>query len=77
MTGNGRCNLTNLDMRPECYNAAARSRMKDWLGPYGAEDVICFFKSLGVLVKSEEGYIYPVSGQAKTVVDALKNENSI
>jgi predicted Rossmann fold flavoprotein len=26
------------------------------------------------VVKSEDGYIYPVSGQAKTVVDALKNE---
>ena len=74
MTGNGRCNLTNLNMREDCYNAAVRSRMKDWLGTYGAEDVICFFKSLGVVVKSEDGYIYPVSGQAKTVVDALKNE---
>ena len=74
MTGNGRCNLTNLNMSEDCYNAAARSRMKDWLGTYGAEDVICFFKSLGVVVKSEDGYIYPVSGQAKTVVDALKNE---
>ena len=74
MTGNGRCNLTNLNMREDFYNAAARSRMKDWLGTYGAEDVICFFKSLGVVVKSEDGYIYPVSGQAKTIVDALKNE---
>ena len=74
MTGNGRCNLTNLNMSEDCYNAAARSRMKDWLGTYGAEDVICFFKSLGVVVKSEDGYIYPVSGQAKTVVDALNNE---
>ncbi len=74
MTGNGRCNLTNLDMSEDCYNGAARSRMKDWLGTYGANDVICFFKSLGVVVKSEDGYIYPVSGQAKTVVDALKNE---
>ncbi len=74
MTGNGRCNLTNLDMRADCYNAASRGRMKDWLGTYGAEDVICFFKSLGVVVKSEDGYIYPVSGQARTVVDALENE---
>ncbi len=74
MTGNGRCNLTNLDMREDCYNAASRNRMRDWLQTYGSEDVICFFKSLGVVVKSEDGYIYPVSGQAKTVVDALKNE---
>ena len=74
VTGNGRCNLTNLDMRPECYNKAAQGRMKDWLSLYGPEETIRFFKSLGVIVKSEDGYIYPISGQASTVVDALVNE---
>ncbi len=74
MTGNGRCNITNLDMREECYNPAARGRMKDWLGTYGVEDVICFFKSLGVVLQSEDGYMYPISGQARTVVEALENE---
>ncbi|WP_026518870.1 aminoacetone oxidase family FAD-binding enzyme [Butyrivibrio sp. FCS006] len=74
MTGNGRCNLTNLDMREECFNPSARARMKEWLSTYGVEDVISFFKSMGVVVKSEEGYIYPVSGQAMSVVNALLNE---
>ena len=74
MTGNGRCNLTNLDMREEYYNLSARVRMKEWLSTYGVEDVICFFKSLGVVVKSEDGYIYPLSGQATTIVRALENE---
>lgn len=74
MTGNGRCNLTNLDMREEYYNLSARGRMKEWLGIYGVEDVICFMKSLGVVVKSEDGYIYPASGQAQTVVNAFRNE---
>ena len=74
MTGNGRCNLTNLDMKEEYYNASARGRMKEWLATYGVEDVIAFFKSLGVVVKSEDGYIYPVSGQAQSVVCALENE---
>ena len=74
MTGNGRCNLTNLDMREEYYNMSARGRMSEWLSIYGVEDVICFFKSLGVVIKSEDGYIYPVSGQASTVVAALENE---
>ena len=74
MTGNGRCNLTNLDMREEYYNPSARGRMKEWLSTYGVEDVISFFKSMGVVVKSEEGYIYPVSGQAMSVVNALENE---
>jgi predicted Rossmann fold flavoprotein len=74
MTGNGRCNLTNLDMKPEYYNADSRGRMKEWLSTYGVEDTIAFFKSLGVVVKSEDGYIYPVSGQATSVVKALENE---
>ncbi len=74
MTGNGRCNLTNLDMREEYYNPAARGRMRDWLGTYDVEDVIRFFKSLGVVVRSEEGYVYPLSGQASTVVSAFENE---
>ena len=74
MTGNGRCNLTNLDMREECYNTAARGRMKKWLAAFDADDVRCFFKSLGVVTVSEDGYIYPASGQARTVVDALENE---
>jgi predicted Rossmann fold flavoprotein len=74
MTGNGRCNLTNLDMRAECFNSAATARMRYWLSAFGPEDTIDFFKSLGVVTLSEEGYIYPVSGQARTVVLALENE---
>lgn len=74
MTGNGRCNLSNLDMNEKMYNASAEKRMKEWLSVYGVLDVINFFKSLGIVIKSEDGYLYPVSGQASTVVDAFVNE---
>ncbi len=74
MTGNGRCNISNLDMNEKMYNAAAEKRMKQWLSVYGVLDVINFVKSLGIVIKSEDGYLYPVSGQASTVVDAFKNE---
>ena len=74
MTGNGRCNLSNLDMNEKMYNAAAEKRMKQWLSVYGVLDVINFVKSLGIVIKSEDGYLYPISGQASTVVDAFKNE---
>ncbi len=74
MTGNGRCNLTNMDMKEEYYNSSARGRMKEWLGIYGPEDVISFLKSLGIVVVSDEGYIYPVSGQASSVVTAFTDE---
>jgi len=31
MTGNGRCNISNLNMNEKMYNAAAEKRMKQWL----------------------------------------------
>jgi predicted Rossmann fold flavoprotein len=74
MTGNGRCNLSNLDMNEKMYNAAAEKRMKQWLSVYGVLDVINFFKSLGIVIKSEDRYLYPLSGQAQTVVSAFENE---
>lgn len=74
ITGNGRCNLTNLDMKPEDFNDAAAGRMKGFLERFDAESAIRFFRSLGVIVQSEDGYIYPVSNQASTVVNALYNE---
>ncbi len=74
MTGNGRCNLSNLNMSEKMYNPSAETRMKEWLSVYGVLDVINFFKSLGIVIKSEDGYLYPVSGQASTVVNAFENE---
>ncbi|ADL34051.1 FAD dependent oxidoreductase [Butyrivibrio proteoclasticus B316] len=74
MTGNGRCNLSNLNMNEKMYNLSAEKRMKQWLSVYGVLDVINFFKSLGIVIKSEDGYLYPVSGQAGTVVTAFENE---
>ena len=74
MTGNGRCNLTNLKIDGSYYNAAAKSRIGSWLNEFGALDTIEFFRSLGVITMSEDGYVYPVSEQAAGVVSALSNE---
>ncbi len=76
MTGNGRCNLTNLKIDGSYYNAAAKSRIGSWLNEFGALDTIEFFRSLGVITMSEDGYVYPVSEQAAGVVSALSNELS-
>ena len=71
MTGNGRCNLSNLFMEASCYNEAAAPLLEKLLGRFGVREAIAFFDSVGVLVREEEGYLYPVSGQAQTVTDAL------
>ncbi|MCH4192568.1 MAG: aminoacetone oxidase family FAD-binding enzyme [Butyrivibrio sp.] len=74
MTGNGRCNLSNEEMQAEDYNVRAADRMQKWLGQFGTADTIAFFRSLGIVVRSEAGYLYPYSGQASSVVDVMQKE---
>ncbi|WP_408071086.1 aminoacetone oxidase family FAD-binding enzyme [Butyrivibrio sp. JL13D10] len=74
MTGNGRCNLTNLDMSADKYNEEARGRMDLWLKRFGVRQAMDFFASLGLVITNEDGYLYPISGQAATVVAVLFNE---
>ncbi|MCR5656183.1 MAG: aminoacetone oxidase family FAD-binding enzyme [Butyrivibrio sp.] len=74
MTGNGRCNLSNLNISEADYNESSRDRMKKWLKIFGVKDTVSFFSSLGVVVSNEEGYLYPITGQAVTVTNALYNE---
>ncbi len=74
MTGNGRCNITNEAMSASCYNLSAQSKMEGWLQRFGVAKTLEFMKSLGVVTQSEEGYIYPMSGQAVTVQNAMIDE---
>jgi predicted Rossmann fold flavoprotein len=74
MTGNGRCNLSNEDESAGYYNPEVRERMEGFLSRFGTADTIEFFSRLGVVVQSEEGYLYPISGQAVTVQMAMIRE---
>lgn len=71
VTGNGRCNLSNTEMDiSSCYNGEAM-HYKSVLRDFG--DDIGFFRRLGLLTRTdEEGRVYPMSGQASSVLDALR-----
>ena len=73
-TGNGRCNLTNLDMRPECYRSGQPSFPMEVIGGFPVERTLEFFRELGIEPKSRGGYIYPNSDQASAVLDVLRRE---
>ena len=73
-TGNGRCNLTNEQMDVSCFRGENISFIPDVLSKFGYKDTIHFFEKLGVLCKSKQGYIYPITDQASTIVDALQME---
>lgn len=66
-TGNGKCNLSNINIFKECYN-----------NEFGYEiaksfDAISYFSSLGLLTYFDnEGRVYPVSNMANSVLDVLR-----
>ncbi len=70
-TGNGRCNFTNARQTPACYRGQDVSYAWDVLRQFDQTKVLSFFHTLGVLAKERDGYYYPVSGQASTILDAL------
>ncbi len=77
MTGNGRCNLTNMsDFRGKFYSSDADSLYKiyDTLVRFDAIKTRQFFKRLGLYTKEKkDGGVYPVSEQAAVVLDVLRS----
>ena len=76
-TGNGRCNLTNLHMDDSCYHTLTADKngsslIHSAIERYSPADQIRFFADLGVPVYDRDGYVYPRTNQAQTVVRALE-----
>ena len=74
-TGNGKCNITNLDIDASCYNSSADS--KDFykvIEAFPPKKVIGFMNDMGLYTKNKNGYIYPNSEQASSVLDTLRHE---
>ncbi len=74
MTGNGRCNFGNRELSEKQYYGAEPAWIRGCLERFGTQDAIRFFQGLGILVKEREGYLYPSTGQASTVLDAFRYE---
>ena len=67
LTGNGKCNLTNTNIKEECYN-----------NEFGYEtaksfDTKTYFNRLGLLtIEDEQGRVYPQSLTSNSVLDILR-----
>lgn len=74
VTGNGRCNLTNMNSATTGYRGDTEFA-KVILNKYTPESNIVFFNRLGLYTREEdEGRVYPLSNQASSVLDALRFE---
>lgn len=73
-TGNGKCNLTNLEISPDCFHSNSNADYFSVISNFPPESIIDSFKEMGMLTISRNGYIYPRSEQASVVLDTLRNE---
>ena len=71
-TGNGRCNLSNRLQEPFCYRSGQPDFPWKALGAFTLPMTLEYFEDLGVLTRERDGYLYPYSGQASAVLDALR-----
>lgn len=74
ITGKGRCNLTNDCSVEDCLNNTPQNPrfMYSALSRFSPSDVMDFFTSLGVPLKTERGgRVFPVSDRASDIVAAL------
>ncbi|MGN1160658.1 MAG: NAD(P)/FAD-dependent oxidoreductase [Candidatus Fimenecus sp.] len=74
VTGNGRCNLTNMNSAVSGYRGDTAFAAVA-LNRFTPERNIEFFNSMGLYTRTEEeGRVYPLSNQASSVLDALRFE---
>lgn len=71
-TGNGKCNLGNLDMDVSCYYSSNPQLVEHCLNKFSTQDTVAFFESLGLYIKEKNGYLYPMAEQAAVVSDVLR-----
>lgn len=73
-TGNGKCNLSNLDFKTEYYRTEDPERVGTIFPKDAVRQTELFFKQIGLMIKSKNGYLYPECEQASAVLDVLRHE---
>ncbi len=75
LTGNGRCNLTNMDSElPMRYYGSGQKLAQSVTERFGAKQTRRFFEELGLLTIEKNGYVYPYNMQSSAVLDVLLAE---
>lgn len=74
LTGNGKCNLTNLEMDRHAYSISEENALPDQvLKQFGQNELMELFRELGMRLKvCRDSYVYPESEAAATVVNVLR-----
>lgn len=71
-TGNGKCNLGNVNFSMDYYHSDNKELLPVYFNKVGMQETISIFKELGLMIKEKNGYLYPLSEQASVVLDILR-----
>ncbi len=74
VTGNGRCNLTNVEVHKGDYHTTGKADFSQALEKFDALETRHFFEELGIMPLIEGKKVYPLSEQASSVLDVLRME---
>ncbi len=75
LTGNGRCNITNLDAAlPNAYYGTGSALASRIVRRFGADWMRSFLEGLGLLCTERNGYVYPYTLQSASVLNVLLAE---
>lgn len=74
VTGSGRCNITNDFAYADRYTCADTAWMKTLLTSFGLPELLEMLAEIGIPVrKTDDGWYYPLSDSARSVVDAISS----
>jgi len=71
LTGNGKCNFTNVDMHADFFSFEEGSHAELVMETMSTKAVCDFFADMGVLSTERKGCFYPFTGQSQTIQSAL------
>ena len=74
ISGNGRCNLMNLDQDPCHYHGSNPDFARHALNAFPVERSLHFFRDLGIETRVEDrGRVFPMSNRASSVAELLED----
>jgi len=71
-TGNGRCNLTNINITLNRFHSQNKDFIADVLDKFSFNETKQFFNDTGIFYYNEEDKVFPNSLQASSVLDMLR-----
>ncbi|MDD6224530.1 MAG: aminoacetone oxidase family FAD-binding enzyme [bacterium] len=74
LTGNGKCNYWNSEIKIDHYQTDSIENLSNIISNANQEEVFSFLGSMGIYPKIKNGYYYPYSNQATSVRTLLLNE---